>query len=1302
MKDQELRKKIDKELNKNITEGPLEILDVSDVDGASSGLAGDSSPYSQDNDMMDISDDNNLSNNSNDLSQSDSDNINADVSANGALENGSNADGLSDQTNDTSSSASGIDDSPKEKGNSAANEIKDMFNDTKNNKPEKHDDIDADSNKSNVPEPIKDAVKDVKDQVQPLIDEAKDKLNEVKEQGKDAASKAGGAAISALSGGVVPTKVGEWATKKALNKTEKEIKKKAHTLGNNIKNNIKNKTSDLKDKVDNNEHVQKAKQGVGKAVNAVGKAIKAIKFVDFMKKWGPAILAGLAVFLVVAAFCIMSQLIVSYLPGAFGDVKEIEEDSSGAYTKRDIKILEDIEEIVNKYPAVSTEDAAYVMATVSYPYHVLLQGDNAKSLSGKDDSEDDDINKYELLFEPDSELTAKEKYDKYKLIFANGLEAGKEVVESEFKEWLADKFGYEPSDDEEEEDDGKIYNDIYLTMYKKDKYLENFDELMQAYNDNGKDGFNQYLINEYYNQDDGYKSLLKVDDNDKDELINEIQNDALENAELYEKYIPLRKCARSSWLSPLGTKDSGNYFTNDLYVTLRDYRDTNGKYVKEDYYAAPVLYGTDTEPLTFKRYIMGVVYAELASCVGNEACAKTLMITAKSYTLGRQGNYDTEYLNDKTILHMRGNVGDQDFCDIYEGCQEGRFSKSTWTVTGEGSKSTKPAASQEQIVKLEEWWDDVSDEYLMTSDGKFVGPHYSKYNDNCQKGSCLSQTDVKDSSAKESDYLNLLFDPDKGGFDDTNYVLFKSSDSNVYAAALSENLDCVSNECGVSQTRDGVVTYARSLVGKIKYYFGGKPSSREFEENHFGETVTPDSTQGRTIRGLDCSGFVDFVFWHVMNENFGNGNTSEIRDIYSEKISYDDLKPGDLGFLDMTGSGTNQHVGIYAGKDEDGNDIWIDCNPNGVQERNTSIFKVYFRPKIFEETDNSNTNICDTSDATERVCKKYNLSDSELAGLAGIAYKEQGSPEGAKAEASLMANRYELDNSSKTLYNYVNDSSWWASSSKGSTTNNKEVLEAVKDALVNGNRSFPSYINEHDCISCGSYGFDITKLEVGNTTYTSSADLLNHDNYKKDQTVIYNRYGSKYTFYSFPTKGSDPFGYTKKKQDTCKSVSAANSDGVVTTKSSDLRGSKFYAPVQKKLTMYGKEDGVSHDLGADCGTPLYAPASGTATYKTVFKNGKVASYGNVIYIKTTDGYEIRLGHLQSFEAYKVKYGIGANYPSSCKSGGCSTHTYGSKKVKEGELLGYTGTSGNSTGCHLHLELRNSSGKRLNPPSYFGY
>ena len=46
----------------------------------------------------------------------------------------------------------------------------------------------------------------------------------------------------------------------------------------------------------------------------------------------------------------------------------------------------------------------------------------------------------------------------------------------------------------------------------------------------------------------------------------------------------------------------------------------------------------------------------------------------------------------------------------------------------------------------------------------------------------------------------------------------------------------------------------------------------------------------------------------------------------------------------------------------------------------------------------------------------------------------------------------------------------------------------------------------------------------------------------------------------------------------------------------------------------------------------------------------------------------------------------------------SVATSAGKYVKQGELIGYVGTTGNSTGNHLHLELR-VNGARTNPLNY---
>jgi len=78
------------------------------------------------------------------------------------------------------------------------------------------------------------------------------------------------------------------------------------------------------------------------------------------------------------------------------------------------------------------------------------------------------------------------------------------------------------------------------------------------------------------------------------------------------------------------------------------------------------------------------------------------------------------------------------------------------------------------------------------------------------------------------------------------------------------------------------------------------------------------------------------------------------------------------------------------------------------------------------------------------------------------------------------------------------------------------AIAATKDVLINGNRQFPAYINEHDCFS------DITSV----TNNGISFNKTDRSKYIKNVTIIKNVYGSTYTFYEFPSAYSDPFGYT--------------------------------------------------------------------------------------------------------------------------------------------------------------------------------
>ena len=153
---------------------------------------------------------------------------------------------------------------------------------------------------------------------------------------------------------------------------------------------------------------------------------------------------------------------------------------------------------------------------------------------------------------------------------------------------------------------------------------------------------------------------------------------------------------------------------------------------------------------------------------------------------------------------------------------------------------------------------------------------------------------------------------------------------------------------------------------------------------------------------------------------------------------------------------------------------------------------------------------------------KYKLTSTQITKLARLCVQEQGNLAGAKAEASLMANLLETNAARQRkygtdgngLYNYVRNGGWFYKASyfmdHGSAT--PAQVAAVKDVLVNGNRTLPQYVDEHDCIS------DIKSISTG--------DKSDRSDYIKGKTVIRNRYGSTYTFYCFPAAGCDPFGYT--------------------------------------------------------------------------------------------------------------------------------------------------------------------------------
>ena len=149
---------------------------------------------------------------------------------------------------------------------------------------------------------------------------------------------------------------------------------------------------------------------------------------------------------------------------------------------------------------------------------------------------------------------------------------------------------------------------------------------------------------------------------------------------------------------------------------------------------------------------------------------------------------------------------------------------------------------------------------------------------------------------------------------------------------------------------------------------------------------------------------------------------------------------------------------------------------------------------------------------------KYNLTEEELIKIAAVCQREQGTAVGAAAEASLIANRFEMYGGSYgTIYNYVRNSAWfgYSGSYMDSATVYSDIVEAVRSVLVDGKRTLPFFIDEHDWI------YDISYAETNGQSIPTYAK----EQFVPNETVLQNVYGSTWTFYCFPAANSDPFGY---------------------------------------------------------------------------------------------------------------------------------------------------------------------------------
>ena len=108
---------------------------------------------------------------------------------------------------------------------------------------------------------------------------------------------------------------------------------------------------------------------------------------------------------------------------------------------------------------------------------------------------------------------------------------------------------------------------------------------------------------------------------------------------------------------------------------------------------------------------------------------------------------------------------------------------------------------------------------------------------------------------------------------------------------------------------------------------------------------------------------------------------------------------------------------------------------------------------------------------------------------------------------------------------------------------------------------------------------------------------------------------------------------------------------------------------------YKLHDGI--DFAAGCGSPQYAPRAGVVA--SALTPGQSGGGGYTLYINhgliNGSSYVSRNYHMQSMPIVSP-----------------------GQQVAAGQVVGYTGTTGNSTGCHLHFSML-VNGSTVNPANY---
>lgn len=126
----------------------------------------------------------------------------------------------------------------------------------------------------------------------------------------------------------------------------------------------------------------------------------------------------------------------------------------------------------------------------------------------------------------------------------------------------------------------------------------------------------------------------------------------------------------------------------------------------------------------------------------------------------------------------------------------------------------------------------------------------------------------------------------------------------------------------------------------------------------------------------------------------------------------------------------------------------------------------------------------------------------------------------------------------------------------------------------------------------------------------------------------------------------------------------------------------FPVPNSSEITQEYSAEHKAIDIAASSGSPVYAAEDGTVSYVQIWDGSYdttgMMSYGHMVEVRHADGNTTLYAHLSEIN---VQQG---------------------EKVVRGQRIGRVGSTGNSTGPHLHFEVMSETGKKENPEPVLEY